>query len=293
MDSRYARLIAGSCAAIAVVKVNDPFYDMLAEEVQRIIIAAEKSIFEGHAADLLGSLGRGSSGLDEALAILTNDFRAELGPTVTDDILERVLLAYTRGTVDIVGSTRWEFNLTDEDALRWLQEDFTYWIGDYHGPGLSERVSQVMAPAFTEGLGPDAMRQRLVEAFGGYFSRSDAYWEGFSTNVVTRSRTFGTTEGLVRSGAVEGEFSAILDNTTSGICRAMDGRIIRVRDMVEQRDKILSLNDPESIKSVAPWRTSDEQVQDAVSFADAMGYVPADIQPPLHFHCRSTIIFRR
>jgi len=293
VDSRGARCIAGAGYVLATIKARDPFFDNLSEEIRAIITAPEQSLLGEHVQDLLASLNHGPAGLDRALAIVTNGFRDELGPAVTDQVLDRVALGYTRGTVDIVHTTRWDFNSTDEKALEWLGKDATYWIGDYHGSDFSRRVAEEMADAFREGLSQPQLRERLVTAFAGQFSRSDAYWEMFGVNVVTRSRTFGTTEGLVRSGAIEGEFSAVLDDTTSGICRAMDGRIIRVSDMTAQRDRILSLTNPEDIKTVAPWRTSDEQIQQAVSFADMLGYVPRDIQPPLHGNCRSTINFRR
>ena len=293
VDRAGAQIVAGVGRVIAVVKNSDPYFDDLSAEIRGIITAAELDVFNTHVQGLLASLQNGSQAFGQALAVLTNGFRSDLGPEVTDAVLDRLLLGYTRGTVDIVQGTRWEFNRTDERALEWLGKDATYWIGSYHGPEFSTRVAEAMQPAFQQGLAGSRLADHMAQTFGTEFNRSASYWEGFSTNVVTRSRTFGTTEGLVRSGAVEGEFSAVLDGATSGICRAMDGRIIRVPDMVAQRDAILALTDPEAIKTTAPWRTSEEQIGQAVSFADAMGYVPADIQPPLHFHCRSTIIFRR
>jgi len=287
-----AHAAAGAAQRVAgVLKARDPYFDNLSAEISGAIIAAQGNIFAQHVQDLLASLELGPEGFSRAVAILCNGFRDELGPAVTDDVLDRVLLAYTRGTVDMIGTTRWELNLADERAIGWLNRDVPYWIGEYWSPELAREISQTLVPAFSEGLEARVLAERMREVLGNRFTRSDAYWRGFATNAVTRARNFGVTEGAVRAGFRVGRVSAILDETTSDFCRAADGRQVLVQDMVRQRDEIVASQNPEQIRTIAPWPRS-EDVPRIMDTADALGSLPGQYaMPPYHFHCRTVIVF--
>jgi len=283
---------AGAGAGTAgVLKARDPYFDRLAAEITGAITAAQGDIFANHVQDLLASLELGEAGFSRAVAILCNDFRDELGPAVTEDVLDRVLLAYTRGTVDMIGTTRWELNLADERALSWMGRDVPYWIGEYWSPQLAGEISQTLAPAFSEGLDARTLAARMREVLGDRFNRSDAYWRGFATNVTTRSRNFGVTEGAVRAGFSVGTVNAILDNVTSDFCRSADGKRVLVSDMAALRDGIVNAADPEVIRTLAPWPRSEE-VDGIMQQAEALGSLPQQFSlPPYHFHCRTVIVF--
>lgn len=292
MNAALAQAHAGAGRLRAIVKRADPYFDRLADQVAGIVQRAEQNIAEGHARDLIAALQGGPEEFGRAVDILTNGFRDELGPAVTDKVMQRVTLAYTRGTVDVLGTTEWEFNLADERALEWLGKDATYWVGEYYGPAFSSRVSSLMSPAFSEGLSLRQLRARLGDALGGEFTRSSSYWQGYANNVVTRSRAFGLTEGATRAGFTYGKITAILDGATSDICRALDGKKVMVADMRQQRDDLVAATDPEAVKRIAPWRTSPEQVAHTESQVATLGHVPQALsQPPYHYHCRTYIVF--
>lgn len=287
-----ARTYALAGQARAVVVGKDPYFDELAAEIRRIIVDAEQEIASAHARRLMDSLSLGSAGLRDAIANLLNGFREDLGDEVRDAVLDRVLLAYTRGTVEVLQAERFDFNATDERALDWLGKDTRYWIGSYWSPELATEISDAMAPAFLEGLSARELQDRLAETMGDRFARSSAYWRGFATNVTTRSRAFGLTEGAVRAGFRRGVIDAVLDDATSNICRALDGKEVLVEDMVALRDAIVAAPDPESIRELAPWRTSDEQVQLVQQQTAALGHAPQGLSlPPYHFNCRTVIRF--
>jgi hypothetical protein len=292
MNRTLAQAHAGAGLLRAIIRSDDPYYDRLALDIKRIITKAEHNIAAGHAKELIEALQGGPAAFERAMAILTNGFRAELGPAVTDAVTKRVVLAYTRGTVDVLGTTQWEFNLADEKAMKWLGKDATYWVGEYYGPEFSQRVTQLMMPAFDEGLGLRALRSRLSETLGGEFTRSASYWQGFANNVTTRSRAFGLTEGATRAGFQKGRISAILDGATSTICRTLDGKTVYTADMRQLRDDLVSATDPEAVKRIAPWRTSDAEVSSVQQTLAATGRVPAGLSlPPYHYHCRTFIVF--
>jgi hypothetical protein len=282
--------LAGEARAAVIGK--DPYFDRLAAEIRGIIVDAEQAITAEHAVRLMAALDGGSASLREAVEAMAGDLRAELGDAVADGVLARIQLAYTRGTVQIMGRERWEFNATDERALAWLGEDVRYWIGEYWSPALATEISDTMAPAFAEGLGARDLAQRLADTMGDRFSRSSSYWRGFATNVTTRSRAFGLTEGAVRAGFRQGVIDAILDDSTSNICRMLDGTTVMVSDMVGLRDALVSAPSPEAIREVAPWQTSDDQVAQVGQQIQALGHAPQGLSlPPYHFHCRTVVRF--
>jgi hypothetical protein len=275
----------------AVIKARDPYFDRLADEISAAIIRAQGDIASRHVQALLDSLRTGPDGFASAVAVLCNGFRDELGPAVTEDVLDRVLLAYTRGTVDMIQTTRFELNLTDERALAWLGRDVPYWIGEYWSPALAAEISQTLAPSFTGGLSSRELADRMKAALADRFSRSDSYWRGFAATVTTRARNFGLTEGAVRAGFQVGTVDAVIDNTTSAFCLAANGKKVYVGNMVKLRDAIITSADPEAIRQVAPW-PREQDVDGIMQQADLLGALPWQFTlPPWHFHCRSVIVF--
>jgi hypothetical protein len=292
ISAEAARAHAAAGRAYAIVKADDPYFDRLAGEIRGIILRAEQGIYNRHARQLVDSLLLGRAGLNDALANLMNGFRDELGDAVTDACMDRVLLAYTRGTVDVLGTQRFELNQTDQRALGWLRQDTRWWVGEYWSPDFATEISDVMAPAFLDGTSPRDLQDMLASQMGDRFSRSSSYWRGFATNVTTRARAFGLTEGAVRAGFTKGTISAIRDDITSEICRTLDGQTVLVSDMVKLREGITNAPNPDAIREIAPWRTSAEEVENVRGEIAATGNVPEGLSlPPYHFHCRTTVVF--
>lgn len=212
-----------------------------------------------------------------------------------------------------------DFALRDRDALHALHDSGIYWIGKHYGEALDQpKLLQVVKETMLDqGLGRAAAGRKLAEAFGGEIQKSESYWRGLAATVATRARSFGAIEAMHASGGRRYEFVNPDDEVTSDVCRALNGTTFTVAGGIALRDKLLAAKTPEEWKAISPWPKGGDLFNDegkalykAGTFHDAETGIldrtkaapylrkPAELQaggiawPPLHFHCRSSIVVR-
>lgn len=241
----------------------------------RVIAAGSGSITDQEVADMLEALG-GKLGIN---------LRAALEP----DVAKRILQVYEIEQKAIIGSGV-SFDLVDEGALRWLNENTMYWVGNYYDRELSEDIARIAGEVISEGLDRAAAGKRFATEFREKFGRSDAYWEGLSNHVTTRSRNFGAAEAYTKAGI---EFLKLVASKprfappkSSLICTILDGTIFPVKSMVKVRDDLMAASTPEKAKKVAPWIPTGDVVK-RVGGKKA-GKLPKYLtMPPFHFRCQT------
>ena len=186
------------------------------------------------------------------------------------------------------------FDVPDAAALKGLENMGTVWITDGYGPQTSGAISSSLATRAVEALKAGHARGELAELLkadlGGTFDRTDTYWRGLAGTVLTRSRSFGAIQALEESGVRRYEYVNPLDERTSDVCRALDGKTFEVRDAVKLRNRLLTTTDPEEWKAIAPWpKVSEIHGDDGAVLPSAELAKRGILMPPLHFHCRSAI----
>lgn len=106
-------------------------------------------------------------------------------------------------------------------------------------------------------------------------------------NVITRARVSGQMRSYQDAGIEYYEILEPMDERTCPICREMNGKLFPVSEGTRVTDKLLSAEDPEEVKEIAPWVESSR---------DIMGKEPKELIssgilfPPFHFHCRGTTV---
>lgn len=280
---------------LEVWKDEDPYFIRLANDIRDALVDAELDVMAPGIRDLLDMAEEGEAMFVSRLNGVVRELQEVVPDGVAEELENRLALAYARGAIDVSQtSPDWAFNRTDEEALAWLKKDCLYWVGNRYGPEVSATIRDAVGPAFTQGLGRDAVGRLLRQAFNQLRQRNESYWTGLANHVVTRSRAFGFTEGMDRAGFTEAEISAVLDDTTTEICREMDGRTVLVRDMLDLRSGLMGAQSPEAVKDLAPWQTTTAQVESTVATCDLLGHVPPSMAlPPYHFHCRTALVVRR
>lgn len=189
------------------------------------------------------------------------------------------------------------FTVVDETASNWLSKHHLYWIHGYYDKQLSQSLADAMAQGLQEGLGREAIGNKLKEFFEDYPGvgvKPAAYWEGLAANGMSRARNFGQVQGYVDLQVKELRILAVIDERTSDICREMNGRVIRTIDAVEQRERLMSATMPEEVKTAAPWFTPDQiraklgRPEGALPTQEIVGL--GMTLPPYHFNCRTTVV---
>jgi len=179
----------------------------------------------------------------------------------------------------------------DDEATAWLYDHHMYWIGNYYDKHVSEYLSNAVAEGLAEGLGREAIGNKLADFFDDYpgvRNKPLTYWRGFAANGMNRSRNFGLIQGYTDVGVKQLEVLAILDERTSAICRELNGRIIPVSRAAGQRDALMAAEDPEDVKTIAPWIPVEDVTGKSTRYIMDQGV----IMPPYHFHCRTTVVER-
>lgn len=217
---------------------------------------------------------------------------ARLDNAMTDDYADRVVdtasgliqQAYTAGTDQVLQGANWYLNRTDRRAVDWLREDLHYWVGQHWGTNVSTTIRGALDEGLRLGERRTGLAARLRDALDAQFQKSEAYWDGMANHVVTRARSFGVVEGMVRAGATYYRLNAVRDRRTSPTCRALHGRVFTVRSAVALRDRLIGVEDPEKIKDLAPWPKAETIA------GKATGDLPQGLRiPPFHWLCRTTL----
>ena len=265
---------------IRVLKADDhqEYYDRLSRRIQKILMDAQEEIV----AETMG--GDFNPGDQQDLNRLDHALTEEFSDRVIDSAGDAIQQAYVAGTDGTLAGEKWYLNRTDRDAIAWLREDFTYWVGGHWGDEISTTIRGALDVGVAAGEKRSKLAGRLRSALGAQFAKSEDYWQGLANHVVTRSRSFGVVEGMVRAGAVYYQILAVRDARTSDFCKSMHGRVFTVKSAVAVRDQLMAAKDPDQVKAITPWLKSDSQQGKQTSAIPKSQRIP-----PFHWLCRTTL----
>lgn len=107
-----------------------------------------------------------------------------------------------------------------------------------------------------------------------------------SANITgTRVASYGMLHEARARGISRYRIDAVLDDRTTDICRNMHGRIFTVEAAYSRTQSLLSITDPNTLKSRAPFPAMFELEDTSDADLQAAGI---DV-PPFHFLCRSVV----
>jgi hypothetical protein len=271
--------------SIAKARQEGP-YAVIARKLADLLLSEWNAGIRASIEDAARIIGRGEGRVTEAevdalLRDLSNRLGLDLVARVRGRFDQLVFQTYDLGQRDVLNAAP-SFNVTDQAAIRWLNGDGAYWIGQYYGKWVSAKIANLAEDVLRQGLSRADAGSAFNRAFGDQFNRSAAYWEGFANNVTTRAREFAHTEGYVKGRILFLRVDAVVDNRTSDICRGLDGVILPVSWAVRTRDKLMAARNPERVKRIAPWVNFDKLRGKRVGrLRQSMAL------PPYHFHCRT------
>ena len=277
----------------AIIKADD--WERIASELSDLLIqnwdAQKKEGITNLIRMIKGSIPFSDADLKTALGILQAQLGDAFAQTVAGSVTEVNLKGYQLGVME-AASLKAGFSVINQAAIDWLDEHQIFWVKSHFDRLLAGDVAKAGQSVIRDGLSRDAAASYFQKLFKDKFDvASYAYWDGFANHVTTRAREFGNVEGYVRSGAKFLRVVAVLDHRTSGVCRYMNNRIIKVADAVELRDKMMAAENPEDVKAIAPFLKEDEVKGTKTSSLKnvSLGYA----LPPYHFDCRSrTVIYK-
>jgi hypothetical protein len=243
---------------------------------------------------------KGKAVVDALQKKLEQAGEAPLSPSQVLQYGKALAGAYKLGLDEVSKPLGWsiDFGTHDKDAIHGMGNAGLFWIGEHYGEALDQAaiLDVVKTTMLQEGLGREEAGRRLQEMLGGQIKRSDSYWTGLAATIATRSRSFGALSAMSISGAYRYEYVNPMDERTSPVCAALNGRLFTVGGAVELRDQLLQASTPDEWKALSPWPKTSQLYEGGTPGGKMLS--PSALQaagiafPPLHFHCRSTIEVR-
>jgi hypothetical protein len=119
-------------------------------------------------------------------------------------------------------------SLKDRAAIDRSVATNAHYIRDYYGkvhPGMSEEMRRIAQQGIEDGLGNFDIGRRMKSGLSGKLKGlSDSYYNIVSSAVVHRSRSFSSLASYRDAGIEKYIYDAVLDETTTNVCRHLHGK---------------------------------------------------------------------
>lgn len=261
------------------------FSQNLSEVLIEIWLAAGKIGLEALKEHLRGTAAFATGEIDDVIEILRGALSTDYGARIQPVVNGSVKHVYTLGQNEIKVGLAKSFNVVDHKAVSWLHQHHMYWSLNRYDNHFTERIKELGKEAIEKGMSRVKAGKFFEQTIGREVVRNKGYWELTADAITTRSRSFGTVEGLVKAGATKYVWDSVMDHRTSDICLELNGRVFEVSRAIEVRDKIIAAKTPEEAKEISPWIPENKFKEMSFEEIKAAGVV----LPPAHGRCRARI----
>lgn len=218
------------------------------------------------------------------------------------------------------------FNLVDQRVIEAARRSHAHYIRNEYGV-REERASAVARDIVSKGLARGLDRYAIAEelepamaALG--VTRSRGYFQMVSSVYAARARTWGQIAAFDEAAIEYMEWMSVLDESTSDVCRYLDGKVFPVAAARQRHEAVADSEDPESVVELQPWVSTGKAENGAMALyykregkripiatversgvgakddrgefsrgASVDALVKAGItSPPAHAHCRSLLV---
>ncbi|MGE5787434.1 MAG: head morphogenesis protein [Myxococcales bacterium] len=220
-----------------------------------------------------------------------------------------------------------DFNAIDQRIIQHVARSQGNFVRDEYGrrlEGFSKKARAVVAAGLEEGIASsDIVHDLELASYDYLVGCSHGYWNLVASSFVGQGRAFAQVSSYVEAGVETYVVEAVLDEVTTPVCRFLHGKTFSVSQALARFDAVEQMDKPEDIKRVMPWVREglDKETAQSVLYVngtdgrialaevrrsgignrddrgefraimsdEALGAAGVCL-PPLHGHCRSTII---
>ncbi len=188
------------------------------------------------------------------------------------------------------------FSPTDQRNIDMVKRQQVFWLKSHYDSAVSKRMQAVLDHAFEDNLSNQELADDLQKEFKEIMKGSRSYFEGLAEHTGLRIREFGRLKNYEKVGAQYYKIVAVMDERTSDICRALNGKIFPLEPALNAMNAMFEVNEHQSfeeakeeLKRIAPF-VRDNQVE-----YDSSGK-PTGIHgmhtpfPPFHWRCRTRTV---
>lgn len=269
---------------------------------------------------------------DRVIAAAREEVRAlRAAEAKIEDVISRVGdSTYTRTRANVIRRDGLDIvkepTKADKKIAKLLRRSQMVYVKDEFGKRadmFDKQAKTIVASGLERGLGRDDIAEELgTKLKESQVHRAEHYWQIVANDFANKTRTTSQIFAYSDAGIERYQFSAVMDEVTTSVCRMLNGKTFSVGTARSQLQDALSLDDPEDIKDARPWvrrgrgdggedilyykrggarhvvaeiLSSGEGARDvAGTFKQRMSDSQLESDgintPPLHGRCRSTLI---
>jgi len=193
--------------------------------------------------------------------------------------------------------TRISFGPIDARNIELCKAQQVFWLKNHYSGAISDRLQEILQNSVDQKMSSKELGRELRAEFGDMIKQGASYFEGLAEHTGLRVREFGRLTNYKKLGATHYQIVAIIDDRTSDICRALDGKVFPLEPALKSMKAMFTVNDgdytpdeaKERLKEIAPF-IKDSQV-DYDATGKPIGIMGNHIGfPPFHWRCRTRTI---
>ncbi|MGE4399383.1 MAG: hypothetical protein AB7D29_07670 [Campylobacterales bacterium] len=173
------------------------------------------------------------------------------------------------------------FSAIDIDAIAAL-ENRMVWAANDMRSRTQDKLKDILGKAYSGAYTKEEFMQTLRDSFDAYAEIAPEKLKTAADFNLRQNRNIGNVIAADKAGIKYLRVVATMDEKTTPVCRAMNGKLIAVSDAMMQVDKIINA------KSVADVKAATNLNPDIKALYDA-GTLETVRVPPYHFGCRTIV----
>ena len=234
--------------------------------------------------------------LDFVLKDIEKTLGQKLESLAEAPFLQASMEAYTDGKRKACKPFKIDYSLDDADlgALNTLDEFNGWYIKDKMSKETSEIINRELGDLLERGGTKAEFAKTLETALEDHVAASKTYWEILADHTLTKIQNMGHVSGYETAGVQYVKIVAVIDSKTTPICRAMNGKVFKVKEFRKQYDKIMAAAEKHDIKAYKAAQPMLGNDANKLAAANNNAFTEDDIKrlgiklPPYHFRCRTT-----
>lgn len=280
------------------------YFDKLMDDYYMVLINAwDEKVKESarYAITELAKLGKGQRADKQFLEGLDYMIRTKLGSEFSillDDPVKNFCdLAYKISSEESqFKGINISFSPQDQKNIDLVKRQQVFWLRNHYDSSVSQRMQEVLTQSLADDLTTDELADQLQSEFKEVMKGSRVYFEGLAEHTGLRIREFGRLKNYEKIGAKFYKIVAVMDERTSDICRALNGKIFPLKPALDSMDAMFQVNEKMSfedakneLKRIAPF-VKDSQIEYNNS-GDPIGINGSHTPfPPFHWRCRTRTV---
>lgn len=192
---------------------------------------------------------------------------------------------------------KFSFTPADQRNIEVLHDQQSFWLRNHYDDMIAKRINSILEESIEGNYTNRELAQMLESEFSSLVQGSRVYYEGLADHTALRIREFGRLKNYERFEAQYYKIVAVMDNRTSDICRALNGKIFPLEPALKSMNAIFEVHEKytnfeeakEHLKRISPFITEDQVEYGANGQPQGVRGMSTPF-PPFHWRCRTRTV---